>query len=74
VPIATAQFPSNWELSAARAGAVLQHLRRHGVPDARLSLAGYADRHPIAPNESAAGRARNRRVEVVVLRRFKEDS
>lgn len=74
VPIATAQFPSNWELSAARAGAVLQHLRRHGVPDARLSLAGYADRHPIAPNETAAGRARNRRVEVVVLRRFKEDS
>lgn len=73
VPIATAQFPSNWELSAARAAAVLQHLRRRGVADARLSLAGYADRHPIAPNETAAGRARNRRVEIVVLRRFQED-
>jgi chemotaxis protein MotB len=73
-PIATAQFPSNWELSAARAAAVLQRLRRHGVADARLSLAGYADRHPIAPNDTPGGRARNRRVEVVVLRRFQEDN
>jgi flagellar motor protein MotB len=53
---------------------VLQYLRGRGVPDARLSLAGYADRNPIAPNDTSAGRARNRRVEIVVLRRYLEDT
>jgi chemotaxis protein MotB len=67
-PIRTAAFPSNWELSAARAGAVLRELAGDGVAEGRLSLAGYADEHPIAPNTTAAGRASNRRVEIVVLR------
>jgi chemotaxis protein MotB len=69
VPIHTAQFPSNWDLSAARASAVLQALLHGGLPPARLSVAGYADQHPVAPNTSAAGRSANRRVDLVVLRK-----
>jgi chemotaxis protein MotB len=69
VPIATPEFPSNWELSTARADAVLQVLLAGGVSPARLSVAGYADQRPLAANGTAAGRARNRRVELVVLRR-----
>jgi len=68
-PINTGQFPSNWELSAARASAVLRFLVEGGVPELRLSLAGYADQRPIATNSTGAGRSANRRVDVVVLRR-----
>jgi chemotaxis protein MotB len=68
VPISGGPFPSNWELSAARAAAVLEFFAGDGVPASRLSLAGYADQNPIAPNTSAAGRALNRRVDVVVIR------
>ncbi len=68
-PIKTLQFPSNWELSAARASAVLRFLVEGGVPELRLSLAGYADQRPIATNSTGAGRSANRRVDVVVLRR-----
>src|SRR5205807_1874548 len=53
----------------ARGDAVLQVLLAHGVSPARLSVAGYAAERPLASNASAAGRARNRRVELVVLRR-----
>jgi len=69
VPISTPEFPSNWELSAARATAVLAKLLAHGVPPFRLSVAGYADQRPVASNATAAGRHLNRRVELVVLRR-----
>ncbi|MFN0154578.1 MAG: flagellar motor protein MotB [Gaiella sp.] len=69
IPISTAQFPSNWELSAARATAVLQFLLDRGVAPKRSSVAGYADQRPIASNETPAGRSLNRRVELVVLRR-----
>jgi chemotaxis protein MotB len=69
MPISTYRFHSNWELSAARAASVLERLRSDGVPASRLSLAGYADQHPIATNATAAGRSKNRRVELVVLRR-----
>jgi chemotaxis protein MotB len=68
VPISGGPFPSNWELSAARAAAVLEFFADHHVPASRLSLAGYGDQNPIAPNTSAAGRALNRRVDVVVIR------
>ncbi len=68
VPISTPQFHSNWELSTARATAVLQFLLGHGVPADRLSVAGYADQRPIATNTTAAGRSLNRRVDLVVLR------
>jgi len=67
-PIATQRFPSNWELSAARAANVLARLARNGVASSRLSVAGYADEHPIADNTTAQGRALNRRVDLVILR------
>lgn len=68
VPISSGMFPSNWELSAVRATAVLRYLiDKDGLAPKRLSAAGYADQQPIASNATAAGRARNRRVEIVVL-------
>ena len=67
-PIATSQYPSNWQLSGARAGAVVQRLIGAGVGGSRVSLGGYAARRPIAPNTTDAGRARNRRVEVILAR------
>jgi len=68
VPIHTDRFRSNWELSTARATAVLQVLLHVGVSPSRLSAAGYADQHPAATNATAGGRKLNRRVEIVVLR------
>jgi len=68
IPINTAQFPSNWELSAARAIAVLRYLVEHdGLPADRLYAAAYADTHPIADNATPEGRAQNRRAELVIL-------
>ncbi len=67
-PIATSQFPSNWQLSGARAGAVVQQLAAAGVSAARLSLGGYAAEHPVASNATPAGRGSNRRVEIVLTR------
>jgi chemotaxis protein MotB len=67
-PIRTSQYPSNWQLSGARAGAVVQRLIWAGVAGKRVSLGGYAARQSIATNETAAGRARNRRVEIVLSR------
>ncbi len=67
-PIATAQFPSNWELSTTRATNVVRFLISRGVIASRLGAVGYADLHPIASNATAAGRARNRRVEIVLMR------
>ncbi len=68
VPIATPAFPSNWELSAGRAGRVVRELAALGVPSARLSAVGYAETRPAVPNTDDAGRARNRRVEVFLSR------
>ena len=68
VPIATAQFPSNWELSTARATTVVRFLIAHSVGAGRLGAVGYADLHPIASNAAAAGRALNRRVDIVLMR------
>jgi chemotaxis protein MotB len=70
VPIASAQFPSNWELSTARATSVVRYLIAHGVTAQRLGAAGYAALHPLAPNATAAGRARNRRVDIVLQRLY----
>lgn len=64
-PIESAVFPSNWELSGARAAAVLRNLLRAGVERRRLHVAGYADTSPIASNDTEEGRAQNRRVEFV---------
>jgi chemotaxis protein MotB len=68
VPIHGSLFPTNWELSTARASRVVRALIDGGVPPARLSAAGYAALHPISTNGTAPGRSRNRRVEIVLLR------
>lgn len=67
-PIATAVFPSNWELSGGRAAAVVRALIGGGVPASRLELSGFGDTAPIASNDTPAGRAANRRVDVLVVR------
>jgi chemotaxis protein MotB len=68
VPIHTGRFASNWELSTARASAVIALLiDRVAIPAARLSAAGYAEHHPRVPNTSPGNRARNRRIDLVVL-------
>jgi chemotaxis protein MotB len=68
VPISGPPFASNWELSAVRATTVLRYLvDADGLQPARMSATGYADTKPVVPNDSAAHRAQNRRVEVVVL-------
>jgi chemotaxis protein MotB len=66
-PIRTAVFPSNWELSAARAANVVQRFTRAGVDPLRLEVTGLGEYHPVASNETAEGRNRNRRVTIVVL-------
>ena len=66
VPINTATYPSNWELSSARAGAVVRFFERMALLPGRLQAAGFADTRPIDSNTSDSGRARNRRVEVIV--------
>jgi chemotaxis protein MotB len=67
-PIATSQFPSNWELSTARATTVVRFLIAHGVNPGRLAAAGYAALHPVDSNATTAGRAHNRRVDIVLMR------
>jgi len=70
VPIHGGAFPSNWELSTARASMVVRFLIAKNVYARRLSASGYADLRPIASNASAQGRARNRRVEIVLQRLY----
>jgi chemotaxis protein MotB len=67
VPISSPAFPSNWELSSARAGSVVRLLVEQGVPPSRLVAIGYADNKPIDTNATPEGRARNRRVNVLIL-------
>jgi chemotaxis protein MotB len=68
VPIHSAQFPSNWELSTARASTVVRFLIAHGVGASRLTASGNAEQRPYDSNATATGRARNRRVEIVMRR------
>jgi chemotaxis protein MotB len=70
VPIHTAQFASNWELSTARSTAIARLLLERGPIDpANLAAAGYAEYHPIASNATEDGRMQNRRVDIILLRR-----
>lgn len=66
VPIRTVQFPSNWELSAVRATTVLRLFAEAGVSADRLTAIGYADTRPVESNVLADGRARNRRVSILI--------
>jgi len=66
VPISTERFPTNWELSAARATAVLRFFIDKGIEPERLTATGYADLFPLVSNETERGRAKNRRVEFVL--------
>ena len=69
VPIHTAQFASNWELSTTRAATIARLLLNHpNIHPAALSAAGYAEFHPVASNATEAGRAQNRRVDIILLR------
>ena len=68
VPIHTAQFATNWELSTSRATTIARLLLDHpNIKPADLSAAGYAEFHPVATNATEAGRAQNRRVDIIVL-------
>lgn len=67
LPINNTVYPSNWELSAARAASVVQLFIKSGVAPQRLSVIGYGQYRPIATNDSVEGRRQNRRVRVVIL-------
>jgi chemotaxis protein MotB len=67
VPIRTRKFPSNWELSAARAVSVVKFLQESGVVPTHMSASGYAEYQPAADNNTAEGKAENRRIEIVLM-------
>lgn len=67
IPINSVQFPSNWELSSARATSIVRHFIPHGVDPARLTAIGYGEYRPIAGNDTEEGRGKNRRVDIVIL-------
>lgn len=67
VPISTAMFPSNWELASARALNVVKAMVDGGMPADRVSAASYGDTQPVKPNDSAEGKAANRRIAIVVV-------
>ncbi len=68
VPISTGQFPSNWDLSVARAVSVLKYIVKSGkIQACRLCAAGYGDSRPIAANDTPDNRAKNRRVEIILI-------
>lgn len=69
VPSESDRYPSNWELSAARASAVARYYSVQGVREDRISAVGYGENHPLATNATPTGRAQNRRVVVVIARR-----
>jgi chemotaxis protein MotB len=67
VPIGNPMFPSNWELSAVRASSVVRLLVENGIDEKRLIAVGHGSNEPVGPNDTAEGRSRNRRVEVMIL-------
>lgn len=68
LPIKTERYPSNWELSAARATKIVRYLiARHKIAPSRLTPVAYADQKPVVPNTSEENRARNRRIEIMIV-------
>jgi chemotaxis protein MotB len=72
VPIATAHFRSNWELSAARAVEVVRVLIAQGLKPELVSAAGYGEFDPVAPNDAPANKAKNRRIEITLQPNIEE--
>ncbi|SRR5579884_471447 len=73
IPIKTPQFRSNWELSSFRAAEIVRYfVEHHSMSPERFSVAGYAEFRPIETNETLEGRAKNRRIEIVLLNKHKE--
>jgi chemotaxis protein MotB len=72
-PISNLRYPSNWELSSARASSVVRLFIENGVSPGRLTAAGYADQRPVADNSTEAGRSRNRRVAIMLESRVPVD-
>jgi len=69
MPISNSTFASNWELSGGRASNVVKYLvENQNIDPRRLSAAGYSEYHPVAKNDTDSGRAKNRRVDIVILR------
>lgn len=68
LPINTAKFPSNWELSVIRSTNVVHILQQYGITPNRLSAAGYGEFRPISFNDTDAGRGKNRRIDLIILR------
>jgi chemotaxis protein MotB len=69
VPIKTKVFPSNWELSVARATTVVRYLQEVGIPPERMIAAGRGEYQPLAANDDAEGRTKNRRIEITLIDR-----
>ena len=72
-PIATPQFPSNWELSGARASSVVRLFADAGVAPQRLTATGYGEQRPVSSNDTPEGRARNRRVTILIEAQHPDD-
>ncbi len=72
VPISNSRYPTNWELSSARATEIVKYLAGRGVAPERLAAVGYGEFQPVAPNDTEAGRAQNRRVAIMVAKRKME--
>jgi len=68
LPIHTEEFPSNWELSTARAISVGKYLIKEKISPERIGVIGYADSRPLFPNDTPEHRASNRRVEIFILK------
>jgi len=68
-PVAGGKYASNWELSMARAYSVIRFLQANGITASRLAGAGFGEFRPVAANDSPAGRAKNRRIEISLLRK-----
>ncbi len=67
IPIDTVEFPSNWDLSSARAASVVKELAKDGISPTRMAAVGYGEFHPIADNSTEQGRYQNRRVVLVLI-------
>ena len=67
VPIKSGKYPSNWELSTARAVTVVKYLEKNNVKSKNISAAGYSEFQPVSSNKSSDGKAQNRRIEIVIM-------